>query len=469
MCSLRRRGKIMTSETRPERMERTETELQVQLGAAGPRAASHRARRRAQRIQLVAPTPDAAARSPSMAASSSPIAPAPEGRGDGAFGGGHREVIKLRKRWLVVPALVLVALAFMALPTGTARADNGPHRAGWGVATDGCASCHRVHRGLNESLLRYEVETLCMSCHGDDVLGSVLNVKSGTNESTRRALRGGGFVRARINTADPSLPIPRFPAGSGTSANDTGVSVCYQDGIDQDADTVADDGCRPLIGVLAAPGALTQSSHSVDGSLQTIWGNGEIDPVANPGLADYDLECGKCHDPHGTGTYRILREVPSGSGGGGYVIPDTYPRDEDAPGHYDRTNYFDMTFTGNEATDNILKDTSAWCAQCHTRYLAARRAALPADASREDSGDGIFAFRHTSAGWGNSSATPPVASNNNRACITCHAAHGSPATAGEFSGPVPDPGAAEGSGIGAANSKLLKMNNRGMCQKCHNK
>jgi predicted CXXCH cytochrome family protein len=371
---------------------------------------------------------------------------------------------------LVIPGLVvLVALAFVALPTGTAKADNGPHRAGWGVTTDGCAACHRVHRGVNEYLLLNEVETLCLSCHGDDASGSVLNVESGSNESTGGALRGGGFVRARIDTTDASLPIPRFPAGSSSSNNDNGVSVCWQDGDDDDGDGVVDDGCRPHINALAAPGGLTQSSHSIDGSLQTIWGNGAIDPVANPGMADYDLECGKCHDPHGTGTYRILREVPEGSGGAGYAIPDTYPKDEDAVGNYDRTNYFDMTFTGNETTDEILKDTAAWCSQCHTRYLAARNAPLPADASREDSGDAIFTFRHTSAGWGNSSADPPVASNNNRACITCHAAHGSNATAGEFSGPVPNPGAAEGSGIGAANSKLLKMNNRGMCQKCHNK
>jgi len=361
----------------------------------------------------------------------------------------------LRKLWLIIPALVVaVALAFMAQPTGTANADNGPHIKGWGATPDGCAACHRVHRGVNEFLLLEEVESLCASCHGNSALGSVLNVMDGTNEADNGALRAGGFETARINTVDPTLPISRV----GTA--ESGAQC--RNGIDDDADGVVDDGCPPTIGALAAgSGEPTQSKHSIDSSAQTIWGNGAINAVANPGLAGYDLSCGKCHDPHGNGNYRILRTVPEGSGGAGYAVPDTYPK------VYTTGNYFDMTFTGSTTTDNILKDTSAWCSQCHTRYLAARRAALPADASREDSGDAVFKFRHTSAGWGNSSATPPVASNNNRACITCHAVHGSNATAGTYSGAVPLPNGF--AGTGAADSRLLKMDNRGMCQKCHNK
>src|SRR3990170_4169749 len=360
----------------------------------------------------------------------------------------------LRKLWLIIPGLVVaVALAFMAQPTGTANADNGPHIRGWGATPDGCAACHRVHRGVDEFLLVEEVESLCASCHGNDALGSVLNVMAGTNEADGGALRAGGFETARINTADPTLPI------STVGTAESGAQC--RNGIDDDADGVIDDGCPVTVGALAAVDAEpTQSKHSTDGTAQTIWGNGAISAVSNPGLAAYSLSCGECHDPHGNGNYRILRSVPSGSGGAGYAIPDTYPK------VYTTSNYFNMTFTGSTSTDNILKDTSAWCAQCHTRYLAARRAALPADASRVDSGDAIFEFRHTSAGWGNSSAVPPVASNNNRACITCHATHGSNATAGTFSGAVPLP--ANVAGSGSADNRLLKMNNRGICQKCHN-
>ena len=361
----------------------------------------------------------------------------------------------LRKCWVMIPGVLVAALilAMMALQVPEASADNGPHIQGWGATPDGCAGCHRIHRGVNEFLLVDEVASLCESCHANDALGSVLNVVAGTNEANGGALRAGGFETARINTADSTLPI------STVGTAESGAQC--RNGIDDDADGVVDDGCPPTIGVLAAPGQSTQSSHSVDGSLQTVWGNGAISGASNPGLAAYSLSCGECHDPHGNGNYRILRTVPSGSGGAGYAIPD-----QTDPKIYTTSNYFNMTFTGSTATDNILKDTSAWCAQCHSRYLAARRAPLPADASRVDSGDAIFRFRHTSAGWGNSSAVPPVTSNNNRACITCHAVHGSNATAGTYSGSVPLPnGVAVPS---AADSRLLKMNNRGICQKCHN-
>ena len=345
----------------------------------------------------------------------------------------------MRKLWLIIPLLVVaVAVTLMAQPTGTAQADNGPHRVGRGVAADGCAGCHRVHRGVNATLNTSEVETLCLTCH--DGSGSDLNVVGGTNESTGGALRAGGFTNARINTSDPSLPTPgATPATTIT------------------------------IGVLAAPGGTTRSSHSVDGSAVTIWGNGAINATPYPGLAG-TLECSSCHDPHGNGNYRILRPVPSGSGAPtpGYTIPDTYPKDEDAANHYDTSNYFDMTFTGSYLTDNILIDTSAWCAQCHTRYLAARRAPTPANASRVDSGDAIFKFRHTSAGYGYSATPGGGPTPNNRACITCHAVHGSNSTAGSFSGVVPDPAGVLATPA-SSNNKLLKMNNRGMCQKCHNK
>jgi hypothetical protein len=305
-------------------------------------------------------------------------------------------------------------------------------------------------------LLVDEVEELCLTCHGNDASGSVLNVTAGTDESTGGALRSGGFGYARINTTDPTVRV------RAVDAAETG-GQCWN-GVDDDGDTVADDGCPTTITALAAPGGLTQSSHSVDGSAQTIWGNGPISAVVDPGQTDYELTCTSCHDPHGNDKYRILKEEPNGSGGDGHAIPDTYPKNEDAANNYDTSDYFDMTFSGDYATDEILKDTSAWCAQCHTRYLATRRDPDPASASREDSGDAIFEFRHTSSGEGwNSSGT--TLSNNNRACITCHAAHGSNATAGTYSGAVPLPDGF--AGTGSSDNRLLKMNSRGICQKCH--
>ena len=119
---------------------------------------------------------------------------------------------KLRKLWLIVPALlpaiVLLVMALSAAPT--ARADGGPHVKGWGATPSDCASCHRAHRAQSEVLLLEDQEGICQSCHGNDVLGSSLNVMAGTNEADGGALRAGGFETARINTKDPSLsPAPR--------------------------------------------------------------------------------------------------------------------------------------------------------------------------------------------------------------------------------------------------------------------
>ncbi len=335
----------------------------------------------------------------------------------------------------VVAGVAVALLALLGSGSGTASADNGPHVATGSDATpDKCAGCHRIHTGQNEYLLKAAgtVKDFCYSCHGTAGNGSMLAVQNGTYYGTddRTApdntvgLRAGGFDAARINTTDPS---------NSTSPPST-------------------------IGVLASTQAVN-SYHAIDGTTAgTMWGNGAQNTGAGP---SYTLSCASCHDPHGNGNYRILRSVPEGSGGGGVTIAD-----QADPKVYTTTNYFDMSQSG---MTNILVDTSAWCAQCHTRYLAARRAPLPADASRVNSGDAIFTFRHTSAGWGNSSATPPVASNNTRACITCHATHGSNAQmTGEYSSTVPWPG---GSLTNPTNdtqrASLLKMDNRGMCRKCH--
>src|SRR3972149_1895829 len=83
----------------------------------------------------------------------------------------------LRKIWLIIPGLIVAAaLAFLAMPTGTAQADAEPHVKGWSATPDGCAACHRAHRGSAEVLLVVEQELLCDSCHGGPGLGSDLNV-----------------------------------------------------------------------------------------------------------------------------------------------------------------------------------------------------------------------------------------------------------------------------------------------------
>jgi predicted CXXCH cytochrome family protein len=381
----------------------------------------------------------------------------------------RKEVMTIRQATLVVGVVAGVALALFSVlgsGGGTALADGGPHVVESGATPDKCAGCHRIHTGENDFLLKDAgtIEDFCFSCHGNGGPGSDLAVQEGTfyggttpgapyggkTASTTVGLRAGGFDMARINTTDPTA------AAANTTPPPTTV---------------------PVIGVLATPETVN-SRHTLE-TLTTLWGNGAVGTVgAGP---SYTLECTSCHDPHGNGNYRILRSVPTGSGGAGYTIPDTYPK---TPTDYTVDNYGKMQFgalpanlpAGSTPTpgSSILVDTSAWCAQCHTRYLARGGRTVPpaSEASRADSGDAIYTYRHTSAGWSISTSTLAV-SFNNRACITCHATHGSNAqmpggaTGTTYSSTVPWPDGTLANPNDPQRASMLKMDNRGMCRKCH--
>jgi cytochrome c553 len=126
---------------------------------------------------------------------------------------------------------------------------------------------------------------------------------------------------------------------------------------------------------------------------------------------------------------------------------------------------------------------TAWCSTCHSRYNTQQPGAgstavtttNPADNTstnlpggvlggpfanggsyNTDSGDAIYKFRH---------------GTQNRQCTMCHVAHGSdavmdtdPTTTGAqgFAGNYPYPDSTP-----SASSRLLKVNNRGTCQQCH--
>jgi len=305
-----------------------------------------------------------------------------------------------------------VGLALLALTGGGARsasADAGPHVADSSATPDKCAGCHRIHTAQNDMLLKDAgtIQQFCYTCHGTTGPGSDLAVQEG-------ALYGG-----------PSGP----PYGGKTAVG------ALRGGGFESARIRTDDATEDVIGTLAAP-ATTQSWHTVDGTTAgTLWGNGAIGSGAGP---SYTMDCASCHDPHGNGQYRILRSVPTGSGAAPVTVTD-----QPNPKTYGTTNYLYMGLGVVPLTQ-----MSSWCATCHTRYLESVR-------PPPNSGDAIFTFRHRSDG------------NQNRACITCHASHGSNAAmTGSYSSTVEWPGGGAGT-TDNNNSRLLKMDNRGICLKCH--
>jgi predicted CXXCH cytochrome family protein len=251
-----------------------------------------------------------------------------------------------------------VALLALALPLATsavALANGGPH-GDYTPTTDECAACHSAHTG--GPILVDTVPGLCFSCHGSTGSGADTNVEDGIyiNRDSEaeapaegvnlRGLKGGGFVNALMDT-------------------------------DMDG---------------AAVSTAATSSHIVDGSAGTAWGNGIIG--SGPGLPNLGLSCTSCHDPHGNGHYRILRPIPNDSGAtGGVNVPDETAKNytvASSSGQYFGEGY-DLAAATTEPMSDPYVALSDWCAQCHTRYLA------PTDAATTDSGDPIFTFRHMTA------------------------------------------------------------------------
>jgi predicted CXXCH cytochrome family protein len=382
---------------------------------------------------------------------------------------------------LIFGSVVLLLLG--ALPV---LADGGPHTATVnngkdplvGIAADSCAGCHRAHTAQGAFLIVEEEPALCLACHGTASTGATTDVMNGIQyrlgSSDIRgtqilgALRGGGFAQARLDTGNVGR-----------------LSYSSSHGVSQDA----------VVPVLSA-GQNVTSRHLNPGTLpaaSTVWGNGAISASANPGTS-LTLECTSCHNPHGNGMYRILEPYP-GDGTGPFVESATAANVTDAPPvpDGDVRNYTVIQKKGTEGTPATYllyasdvvaltnysatmgdywhkrlpwygtasgtydKDApngqpstfdtqiNAWCSSCHTRYLA-----ITGTPYKTDSGDAIFTYRHS-----NTSDKP---------CTTCHVAHGSNA---QMTGPYSSTETYPGGTTPAADSRLLKIDNRGTCQACH--
>jgi predicted CXXCH cytochrome family protein len=373
------------------------------------------------------------------------------------------------------------ALLIVMGGVGGAQADNGPHRSTAGaegttysVASAGasrCASCHRAHTAKASMLLKEAQPALCYTCHGGGA-GATTDVQNGTSGGNNAALRGGGFEFALVGAGEAVKTLTTADPVTGRIGHSATVPV----------------------GVAEA----TTSKHQIDGTTSgTMWGNGAISATANPGKAAVTLECGSCHDPHGNGNYRILKPVPNdtgtlvstvikaavpavlddpvtttvneakaavpavmSAGPAGVAIPDV-PADVERV--YTTTDYWSVTdravpaVAGGVApaatvTDGYIANASQWCSTCHTRYLAA------APAYETDSGDAVFAYRHTSGRVDKAGVERPN-------CIQCHVSHGSNAAMTTSSAVGLLPGDAKAP---AGDSKLLRIDNRGVCVACHN-
>lgn len=383
------------------------------------------------------------------------------------------------RRLLIALATALVAGGIWA---GAAYADAGPHGgfndaqttgAGTGAATYRCSSCHRAHTASGPELIKSaSTYLLCTSCHGQ---ASGLDALDGVDWSTTPNTtatppvvgvigggnKAGGFLNSFMNTT---------LSNTGPTAYSPSTSAHRVAGM-------------PLSG-----GTTTSTGQ------YTAWGIGGAAAGAGNAIT---LTCSTCHDPHGgsggvnptTGakikTYRILRadiasKIP-GSGAGDpvvvpedlaatheYTVPDvTLPNGTVAPEAY----------YGQAYPTNIMQALNSWCATCHTRIHTAG-STNPANVSTND---GIFNYRHPTTGVNVSinlgtSVTDPLQTGGYPGCVTCHTSHGSSATnvgrvgSNGVASPlkIEVPGGSQTTGP-FQDSALLRLNNRGVCETCHNK
>ena len=326
------------------------------------------------------------------------------------------------KKYLFVFVLVLAA---MISTVSLASANGGPH-GGYSATTDACAGCHRAHTAPGPRLLlANSTYDLCVTCHGSAGAGANTNVDDGYYLSTRDDPPGG---------ADGNVGAANTPDNA------------------------------PLLGggFLFYGGTAVSSIHNADGTTAAAWGNG-VNRGVTADLTAGNLSCASCHDPHGSPNYRILKETINGNAVAVQQV------DEGALKDYD--------------TEQWGTGMSSVCAACHDAYHVTTGGsgsdpAVAASGGYAHTIDMNYSYAGTNVnpetiGFGGYKL--PLAETapafGRVVCSTCHMSHGTPAQMSGLADGGYDPfGPGLGAGpIPSGDSALLRLDNRGVCEVCHQK
>jgi hypothetical protein len=411
-----------------------------------------------------------------------------------------------RRSFLLVACLL--AFAVLVVPS-VALANAGVH-GNYNMNTDQCAGCHRAHTapssvtwfaadGSEHSALLLgdytQLYQFCYTCHGETALGAATNVEEGVLET-----RASGS-----SYGTPGMALLSGPFGKpSVDASGNGITT---DWLDRKVTSTHD-----YFGASwGAYGGGVLGFKAADDANLTYTGSSV--PSVGVGSALIKMDCGSCHDVHGSSNYRILKDEVYGTPVGGYGAGPTYNPDPyvtsteegyPAGGFRLQTAYplYKPNYTtpnyakgpGANDTAKALKGMSGWCVGCHTFYMGAPAGSLSASQTYEvgDVFGEVARHRHpvnvalstfkgprgVVADSGLPLAHDPdgttVPSNSDWVdCLTCHNAHGTTAVMTGFAN-VFDPTHMEAdTGRGGVSptddSALLRVNNRGVCERCHNK
>jgi len=343
--------------------------------------------------------------------------------------------------------------AYLAADSALGYLTGGPH----GRYTDNtgaCGRCHQLHQAKSQRLIRFEIMPAgstanniiygtCTYCHTFNGQ-STYDVKDGmiwdTNDGKRYATSGGGFERMLVVEGEPAMATVVKASASHRVNYSTGTKF-------------------------RAPGGYNGSNTD----------------------AHIELTCSSCHNPHGSRNSRQLREnVWVGDTSGTKVSQAT--SDPNTKVIVKVQNPF-----GDE-TVNYNAQINNFCRSCHWDYMSGN--------AKNKTGVFDLKFRHKigmapdeglndgSRGFGynplkfqlpvanlydNGTAMDPWLTGT-VVCVTCHYAHGTFAVVKGIatgdsivvsSGTDPVVDLQNLDGTRTEPPKNLRLDNRGVCQNCH--
>jgi len=338
----------------------------------------------------------------------------------------------MRKILFTLAFAIILALAL----TSTASANGGPH-GGYTATTDACAGCHRAHTAVGPNLLvQASTWDLCMSCHSNTGSGANTNVRDGLYLTGRNAasvtitannanLLGGGFTN--------------YKTVAVTSKHDVSTGAA-------------------ITGSLLAWGNGAATARGTTATIATV--------------ADPQFNCASCHDPHGSSNYRIIKTTVNSAAVAVALVDEGAANKDYGVEHWG---------TGQ----------SNLCSACHSSYHVTQASAGSVDQASKVAGQygndtTTWAHRVDMAYFYGANVNPetvgvtegvttytlPLAetgTNNTVACQTCHLPHGSSAAMTGFADGGPTGGGIQPGNTIVTDSALLRLDNRGVCEVCHQK
>ncbi len=402
-----------------------------------------------------------------------------------------------------------------AIPT---LADGGPHQMATnngtgGLTADTCAGCHRAHTATAASLLNSDQPGLCLNCHDGskattDVIDGVQYSATAKAAPVLGALRGGGFQYALIDSSNAARlsytsgsnvrnigHVQPLATGAAVTSTHGGTGGIYNAG--WGTGTVWGNGAVGS-GVGATVTLECASCHNPHGngqyrilqttpSLTATVGTFTVS-IANPGVQVTDTTTGSTHN------YTIKPATDGANANGSAANIVTADTGDYWRYHWDSTGTLSWALTsggpsadpmntgwngisptnaaanGGVAPANTTGLMTAWCIQCHTRYNGYSTTVTngvsnlapggnQASSLVANSADSIFMFKHGTTRIG---------------CEQCHVSHGSNALmtgTNSLNYTVPGslvvPPKVTIGGVTSGDSRLLKVDNRGTCQMCH--